>query len=437
MAVASEVEEMLEQLRHVLECQVVCFIPGCPDEGLRHPLLDIAPGGFLLTLRSVVTPLRREIAGDIWQEERVLALCDLAMQSGKMLVLRDCEPAIGRWRLRSIAALPLESTRGILGTCVLADQERGRFNMGEERLLYAYLSMHLPDLEKILREQVGRVLAERGNEADQGIKSEFVSMVGHELRTPLGAIKGYAGLLQAYGGTESQGDRVLAPEQQRRYVQAITEQAGLLETLVNDLLDISRLQRGELALRPSAVDVGALCQKIIELGQVRAEQHAPGKYRLECRLPAHLPAVWVDAKRLQQVLLNLLDNAVKYSPEGGPIELEVREAGDRGGEVSLIVRDRGVGIPARQLSALFQPFERLERQAIAHISGMGLGLHVARRLVEAMGGKIEIESCEGRGTNVTIRLPIVGLDETRTPNAHARASAILSGPGAVPGAGFL
>ncbi len=437
MAVASQVETMLEQLRQVLECQVACFIPGCSDVDLRHPVLDIAPGSFLPVLCSVAAPLRREDAGAFWQEERVLALRDLAIQSGKMLVLRDCEPVIGRWRLRSIAAFPVESTRGIPGACVLADREPERFNAGEERLLYACLSMYLPGLERSLWEQIGRVLAERRDEVEQGIKSEFVSMVGHELRAPLGVIKGYAGLLQAYGVTESRGDRALGPEQQRRYLQAIMEQTGLLETLVNDLLDISRLQRGELALRPGVVDIGALCRRAIELEQVRAEQHAPGKYRLECRLPAHLPAVWADAKRLQQVLLNLLDNAVKYSPKGGSIELEVREAEGREGTVSLTVRDRGVGIPTRQLSALFQPFERLERQAIAQISGVGLGLYVARKLVEAMRGEIEIESCEGRGTDVTIRLPTAGLDGARVPDALAQVPAIPSRPGITPEASSL
>lgn len=435
MEVASRIENILEQFRHVLECQVVCFVPGCPDEDLRHPLLDIVPGDLLPVLCSVAAPLRREEADLFWQEEPVLALCDLARQSGKMLILRDCEPAIGRWGLRSIAALPLESTRGILGMCLLADRQPRRFAIGEERLLYACLSICLPEVEKSLGEEIKRMLT--GSESERGIKGEFVSMVGHELRTPLGVIKGYAGLLQAYGGAESQGDRTLAPEQQKRYLQAIVEQTGLLEILVNDLLDISRLQRGELVLRFRALDIESLCHRVIELGQMRAEQVAPGKYRLVCRLPARLSPVRADAERLQQVLLNLLDNAIKYSPGGGSIELEVREADSQRGEMIIAIRDRGVGIPAHQISALFQPFERLERQAIAHISGVGLGLYIARRLIEAMGGKIEIESCEGCGTNVTIRLPTVGQKETCAPHATVQAPTRSSDPENKPGASFL
>jgi len=435
MEVASRIESLLEQLRNVLECQVVCFVPGCSEEDLRHPLLDIVPGEHLPVLCSVAEPLRREEGDSFWQEEPVLALCDRAVQSGKMHLLREGEPAIGCWRLRSIAAFPLESARGILGVCLLADRRPRRFASGEERLLYACLSIFLPEVEKRLEGEIKRVLAESAGE--RGIKSEFVSMIGHELRTPLGVIKGYAGLLQAYGGGESRGDRVLAPEQQKRYLQAILEQTGLLEILVNDLLDISRLQRGELALRFNAVDVEALCRRVIELGQWRAEQAAPGKYHLACRLPACLPLVWADAERLQQVLLNLLDNAIKYSPGGGPIDLEVSEAESQGGGIVIVLRDRGVGIPAHQISALFQPFERLERQAIAHISGVGLGLYVARRLVEAMGGKIEIESCEGCGTNVTICLPIVGPKETRAPHAIVQGPVGSSGPEDTPGASFL
>jgi signal transduction histidine kinase len=437
MADALEIEMVLEQIRQVLECQLVCFVPGCPDESLRHPLLDIAPDNFLSPLYCASLPLRREEVAALWQREPGSALCDLALQGGKMFVLRYSDLAAGRWRVRSLAACPVESARGILGMCLLADWRAERFSAGEERLLHACVSMYLPDLEQGLRERARRVLTQQTYATYPGIKREFVSMVGHELRAPLGVVKGYAGLLQAYGGVGKRGDQALAPEQQQRYVQAIIEQTALLEVLVNDLLDAACLQRGELALSPGVVDVRALCRQAVEFEQVRAEHQARGKYRLECRTPVHQAFIRADAQRLQQVLLNLLDNAIKYSPRGGRIELEVRETQRRDETVAITIRDRGVGIPTRLLSALFQPFERLERPAIARIAGAGLGLYIARRLVEAMEGKIEIESCEGCGTNVTIHLPTAGLVEACAADAPARLPAISPGSEVRPEAGFL
>lgn len=437
MADALGVEQILEQVRLALECQVVCFVAGCPDKGLRHPLLDLVPGTLLPVGCSSSLPLRTQETDDLWRNELVSALCDLAIQSGSMLVLRNGDLTAGRLRLRSVAAFPVESARGVLGACLLADWQPEQFAAGEERLVRACVSMYLPDLESSVRKQVSCVLMGQTRKAHPGIQREFISMVGHELRAPLSVIKGYAGLLQAYGGVGDRGDQVLAPEQQGRYVQAILEQTGFLEVLVNDLLDAARLQRGELVLYPCAVDVRTLCRRAIESGQLRAEQQAPGKYRLECKIPEHLAPVRADAQRLQQVILNLLDNAVKYSPQGGGIELEVREIGGLEKEVAITIRDRGVGIPTRLLARLYQPFERLHRPAITHIAGTGLGLYVVRWLIEAMGGRIDIESCEGCGTNVTIRLPTVGLVGARASHATAQLPSISPGSEVVPEAGLL
>lgn len=435
MASTLAVERVLAACRQLLECQVLCFLLGCPDADLRHPLLDITPGALWPLLCSAALPWQREETVALWHQETVLALCDLALQSGKMFVLPDGNLPVARWQLRSLAAFPVESASGLLGICLLADCRPERFCAGEERLLHACLSMYLPDLEQNLRESVRDALV--GGGTNIGIKQEIVSMVGHELRAPLGVIKGYAGLLQAYGGSRKQREPQLAPEQQQRYIQAILEQTAVLEILVADLLDASRLQRGELALCLGAIDVQALCRRVVESEQLRAEQRAPGKYQLVCSTPARLAPVRADGRRLQQVLLNLLDNAVKYSPLGGKIELEARQAADQDREVAITIRDWGVGIPAYQLALLFQPFVRLQRPEITHISGAGLGLYITRQLVEAMAGKIEIESCEGCGTNVTIRLPTVGLVERGTSEATAGLSAISPGLEVVPEADFL
>ncbi len=258
---------------------------------------------------------------------------------------------------------------------------------------------------------------------------EIVSVVGHELRAPLSIIKGYAALLQAYGGASEGSDPALTPERQRHYLTVVMEQTDLLELLVNDLLDMARLQRGKLALRPRVVDVGALCRRVVQLGQLRADQREPGKYRLECRLSAQLPPILVDAERLQQVLINIVENAVKYSPQGGRIILEAglqevqersaRVPGNQRGaaRIHIVVRDQGIGIPTRYATRLFQPFERLGQSATSRIPGTGLGLYITHQLIEAMDGTIDVHSCEGHGTDVTITLPAVSPRETEAPEA--------------------
>ena len=437
MAFALKMQAMVEPFQQMLECQRVCFVFGCPDAALRHPLLEIVPEHFLPVICAPPSHTGHTWAAKAWQDEEVQALCDLAIQSGHMQTVRARGPFARQQGLRSLAALPLESARGVFGTFLLGDERADQFGVGERRLLYACLSMRLPALEQALWQQavltlhtgLKRAISARtgGTSSDaaawpeQFIRSDFVSMIGHELRAPLSVIKGYAALLQAYGEAEANNQR-LEPEQRRRYLEALVEQSDLLELLVNDLLDISRLQRGDLILRPGIVDIEALCRQVIQFGQLRADQRAPGKYRLECRCATPLIPMSTDAARLQQVLMNVLENAIKYSPEGGTIELTVGMPEGRDGPVVITVRDPGIGIPARRLGDLFQPFERLERSATTHIAGMGLGLYLARKLVEAMNGNLELQSCEGSGTNVTIRLPAVMLDKRLATDAMVQAS---------------
>lgn len=434
---------LLEQCRQLLECQAAYFIPGCADQTLRHPLLDIMPeNSWPVLYRGDVSATRARLAG-LRMEEPVLATCDLAMQSGRMQILKIGGRLARRWRLQSIAAMPLERPAGTLGAFLLADACAEKFGSCEERLLYAYLSMHGENLEQALWKQASAtaraafappVREEREPEQpvaarEQFGPSEIVSVVGHELRAPLSIIKGYAGLLQAYGGVGEGGDMALTPERQRHYLDVVMEQTDVLELLVNDLLDMARLQRGKLTLRPRVVDVGALCRRVVQLGQLRADKREPDKYRLECRFSAQLPPILIDAERLQQVLMNVVENAVKYSPEGGRIALEAgllevqerahqRFSGQRGqARVHIVVRDQGIGIPARYAPRLFQPFERLGQATNARIPGTGLGLYITHQLIEAMGGTIEVNSCEGRGTDVTIILPAVSPREADAPEA--------------------
>ncbi len=422
-------QAIVEQFRQVLECQAVLFVPGCADASLRHPLLDFLPASVLSEWRCVSITSGKKDPQGIWIEEPVRALCDLAIQDGRMQILKGGSLCVDRWRLKSVAALPLEYSAGTLGVFLLADERPERFGAGEERLAYTYLSMYLGDLVQTFRERARLLLGDErnrmwlGSEPDWFIKDEFVSIVRHELRMPLSIIKGYAGLLQVYGGTNDRQTAALTADQQQHYLAAIMEQTDLLEVLVNDLFDASSIQRGKLALHPRVVDVGTFCRQLIQSGQMRADQLQPGKYHLECRLPSNLPSLWVDANRLRQVLMNVVENAIKFSPDGGLITLEVgllkvydgRVRAPGGRQVStcvrFVVRDQGIGIPAQHFAQLFQPFARLEQPGSARVAGMGLGLYITRKLVEAMGGSIDLQSCEGNGTTITITLPAVNPGE--------------------------
>lgn len=416
------VQEIIEQLQQILACEGVCLILGCPEQELRHPLLSppsIADFPLIVGGAGLFEAIPPQ---EILQNECIQLLCDLALQTGRMQTLSPQPRWLGEdYHIQSIASMPLERPGGMLGTLLLADRSPGQFNSGEESLLHASLSIYTSYLEQQLRDQLHREIREGARSTNQAtpasplIRGEFISMIGHELRAPLSIIKGYTELLQIYGSSACQPDLEMSPERQQHYLNVIIEQTNLLELLVSDLVDIARLQEGKLRLRPGSVDVAKLCEQIAQLGQLRADQQAPGKYLIESKVACSLPPVLADIDRLRQVLLNVLENAIKYSPDGGHIELiadlcesqsEVTvSSGPANEQVRFTIRDQGIGIPPAYTSRLFHPFERLERPAIAQIAGTGLGLYIAHRLVEAMNGCITVQSQPGRGTTVSVSLP--------------------------------
>ena len=258
------------------------------------------------------------------------------------------------------------------------------------------------------------------------MKNEFISMVSHELRNPLTAIKGYAVLLQAYGIPEHSDEcnvTVLGPQRQRQYLDNIMEQTKHLEVLISDLLDISRLHAGRLILRYRNVNVALLCQRVVQLIQQKYDQSSAQHYEITCTLPPDLPMVWADPDRVQQVLTNLLDNAeisvTTHRAIRQPSSEEGLVAMNEDGPMSLLqtpdevfisVRDNGIGIAQEQQQHLFQPFKRLEHALTNEIPGAGLGLYITGKLVEAMEGRITLDSREGEGTRVIITLPCGARD---------------------------
>ena len=326
----------------------------------------------------------------------LLATCTEIDESDVITLLSQDE------NIRSIAIVPLARPAGLLGFLVCTDTRSNRFLQGEYSLLEQVVPTLACELEDALYTTVVTGVSRDKREAQTQVvlprQQTLVSLVGHDLRMPLTAIKGYTGLLQAYGPTHAE----MTPELQQHYLDVIMEQTQHMEVLVNDLLDVSRIQTGQRSLHCTWVNIVYLCQRVIRVVQDRCEQQQPGKYTLSCRFDTSSELVWADPDRVRQILMNLIENAVKYSPDGGLIEVRVR---NHTAQSSITVRDWGLGIPQAQQASLFHAFRRSEQLEQHGIAGLGLGLYIARTLVEAMHGSITLRSNKENGTSVAFTLP--------------------------------
>ncbi len=220
------------------------------------------------------------------------------------------------------------------------------------------------------------------------MKTELVATVSHELRTPLASIVGFAELLS---------ERDPEPEARKRYVRTIHNEARRLTDLINDFLDLQRMEEGRFRLSIEPFDLDELLREEVELFSGQSPAHA-----LDLRVPDQPLRVAADRDRIAQVLANLLSNAIKYSPAGGPVSVVAAQAD---GAVRVAVTDSGVGIPAGQQERLFEKFFRVDSSDTREIGGTGLGLALCREIVEAHGGQIGFETMQGRGSTFSFSLP--------------------------------
>jgi PAS domain S-box-containing protein len=303
---------------------------------------------------------------------------------------------------------------------ISASELRQDFQMmleAETRVIQAHLSPVIArrgdslGVVTILRDITKEVEADRA-------KNEFVSNVSHELRTPMTAIKGYTDLLYA-------GSVGPINQEQKRFVKIIKNNAERLTALINDLLDISRVETGRVRFEPRPMQVGDVIAEVVNAlaGQAEAKDQT-----LAYEIVGGLPDVMGDRNRLNQVVTNLVGNAIRYTPPGGEIEVRTYRVE---GAVRVDVRDTGIGIAAEDLGHLFERFYRAEHPVVQEIGGTGLGLAIVKMFVEMHGGRVWVDSELGEGSTFTFILPVPAQAEEEgevrqvPPGLMARTRTIL------------
>jgi signal transduction histidine kinase len=306
---------------------------------------------------------------------------------------------------QSAVCIPLITDQTKAGVLVLQNQRQpSSFVPADLPFLRALTDLIALSIENTRLSQE-RQAAQALEEANR-LKSELISTLAHEMRTPLTSIKGYSTAVLMEETTFS-------PETQQEFLQIIDEECDVLQDLIHDLLESSIIDAGLLRLEPQPVRLPHLAQSVTD----DIANHCP-KHRFLVDFPGGFPIVDADPQRIVQVLRNLLDNAVKYSPQGRLVVVrgEVRED-----EVVISVADQGVGIAPEHLNRLFEKFFRVESGLGRHVVGSGLGLPIAQTIVESHGGRIWAESQVGQGTTLYFTLPLKGLSQELAEQAQGEA----------------
>lgn len=230
------------------------------------------------------------------------------------------------------------------------------------------------------------------------MRDQFFVVAAHELKTPLTAMLGHASLLERRLKPEA-----VIMERDLRALRTIGAQTRRLDKMINALLDVSRLARGQLTVENQPLDLCALVERVVEEVQPVAERHT-----VLCSLPEQHLIVQGDELRLEQVLQNLLGNAVKYSPQGGTVHVWVAQHNT---DVHVSISDQGIGVPPEAIPHLFTRFYRVDSTETQHINGLGLGLYVVKEILTLHGGSIEVTSTVGAGSTFTVCLPLVQVEE--------------------------
>lgn len=348
------------------------------------------------TLQPESIPLMMQVlhtgAAVFYPEVPPALLGEATQDEGQLALLRT----LG---ISSFLCMPLTVRGHILGTLTLALSNSGRQYNDTDRALAHELAVRVAlalDNARLFRETRDAVRA----------REQFLSIASHELKTPITSLIGYSDLLLR----RTQRDHSLT-ERTQRAIRIMNEQALRLNRLVTALLDLSRIETGQLSIEHGLVQLPQLAERLVH--ETQTLHHSSHQITWECHDAALV--VLGDELRLEQVVQNLLQNAIKYSPAGGVVTVQLEREGER---ARLRVHDEGIGIPEKALPNLFRRFYRAPNTEQHGISGMGVGLFVVREIVQLHGGEILVDSQEGGGTTFTLLLPLI---ESATPEVQEQA----------------
>ncbi len=340
------------------------------DRRTKTLYFEAATGVRMSSLLGIPVPLEGSIAGRIVQEGKPVIVEDVRAEP-HFYGLVD---ALTHFQTRSILGVPLKVKDKVIGALEVLNK-RGNRPFSEEDV----------KLLEILAAQAA-VAIENARLFQQ---SDFISDLVHELRTPLTSIIGYSKLML---------DHEFDPDTRRRFLETIHREATRLSGLINDFLDLTRLESGRARLNKKPIQLRPLLEECIAIMRPQADSR---RIRIRLSIPPLLPQVPADEDRLRRVVLNLLSNAIKFNRDEGLVEVKVELAGR---EVMVSVSDTGIGILPEELPHIFEKFYRGRGEG--EVPGSGLGLSIARQIVEAHGGRIWVESTPDQGSTFTFTLPL-------------------------------
>jgi PAS domain S-box-containing protein len=397
------------------------------DAATGHPRFAIGMGEDITERKQVEAAFAQQFVATEAARSETRAILD-ATAEAMLLVTPDGVVRTINRRFSEMLALPEEAVCNRAFAELQPELER-RFS---DPAAVALLAAHIPDTEERFtrdlaqRWPVSRTLelfstpvrsadgallgrlyvfrdVTREREVDR-MKSEFVSLVSHELRTPLTSIKGYVHFLMS-------GDIGEVSGEQQAFLEVINHNADRLGGMINDFLDLARIESGHIDLAKVPVDLASLVSQVVASFRLQFEAK---QQQLVIALADDMPLVMGDTERLVQIITNLVSNAHKYTPSGGTITISTRQEGIA---LQLSIADTGIGLTLDEQGQLFTRFYRARNRTTQAIGGTGLGLTITKSLVEMHGGSIAIESEPGLGTTVTVTLPIL-QESVVTPSAR-------------------
>jgi signal transduction histidine kinase len=348
---------------------------------------NLSPG-FAEVCRN--TKIQLDRAGPVRKaalERRTIHVADITVEPGFSPIILQYENA------RTVLAVPLLREKDLVGVVAIWRREVHPFTVQQIALVRTFADQAVIAIENVrLFDEIQDKNRQLQSASEH--KSQFLANMSHELRTPLNAILGYTELIldNLYGET---------PGKMREVLDRIQQNGKHLLGLINDVLDLSKIEAGRLDLSPQTMEVAPVIEEVIDIARQPAEQN---KSRLVVETQESLGSLTADPMRLRQVLLNLLSNACKFTNEG-EVTLRARRVADGRGGVELSVADTGIGMTPEQQAKLFEEFTQADKTTAQRFGGTGLGLAISRKLARMMGGDITVTSEPGKGSVFTVRLP--------------------------------